>query len=93
MATPNIYKVYVDTTDDDVAVWTMEATCPASAIKKVLSRVSFGKSAKMESFEISAELEVRNMTYAEYKSRRTPRAPDAGGGNEADELQPPAQVA
>ena len=71
MATANIYKVYVDTTDDDVAVWTMEATSPASAIKKVLSRVSFGKSAKMENFEISAELEVRNMTYAEYKSRRT----------------------
>ena len=68
MASANIYKVYVDTTDDDVAVWTMEATCPAMAIKKVLNRVSYGKSAKMENFEISAELVARDTTYAQYKT-------------------------
>lgn len=73
----NIYKVYVDTTDDDVAVWTMEATCPAMAIKKVLNRVSYGKSSKMENFEISAELEVRNMTYAQYKAAQPALALDA----------------
>jgi hypothetical protein len=66
----NIYKVYVDTTEGDVAVWTQEATCPASAIKRVLSRVSYGKSAKIKNFEVSAELVARNTTYAQYKASK-----------------------
>lgn len=73
----NIYKVYIDTTDDDVAVWTMEAPNPASAIKKVMSRVSYGKSAKMENFEVSAELVARNTTYAQYKAAQPALALDA----------------
>ncbi|MBE7535409.1 MAG: hypothetical protein HS124_06735 [Anaerolineales bacterium] len=73
----NIYKVYIDDpAAGDVAVWTMEAASPASAISKVMRRVSYGKNDRVESFEVSAELEVRNMTYAEYKSRRTMLALD-----------------
>ena len=82
----NIYKVYIDdTTAGDVAVWTMEAASPASAISKVMRRVSYGKSARVEAFEVSAELEVRDMTYAEYKSRRTMLAPDTASPVSAGE--------
>lgn len=82
----NIYKVYIDDpAAGDVAVWTMEAANPASAISKVMRRVSYGKSGRVESFEVSAELEVRDMTYAEYKSRRTMLAPDTATPTEAGE--------
>jgi hypothetical protein len=78
MATTNIYKVYIDDpAAGDVEVWTMEAANPASAISKVMRRVSYGKSARVESFEVSAELEVRDMTYAEYKAAQQGRAVDA----------------
>jgi hypothetical protein len=82
----NIYKVYIDDpAAGNVAVWTMEAANPVSAISKVIRRVSYGKSAKVELFEVSAELEVRNMTYAEYKSRRTMLTPDTATPAEAGE--------
>ena len=81
----NIYKVYIDDpVACDVAVWTMEAANTASAISKVMRRVSYGKSGKVEAFEVSAELEVRNMTYAEYKSRRTKGAADVGESAASD---------
>jgi len=81
----NIYKVYIDDpAAGNVAVWTMEAANPASAISKVMRRVSYGKSARVESFEVSAELEVRDMTYAEYKAAQPLRAVDGGDAGDLE---------
>jgi hypothetical protein len=69
MTTTNIYKVYVDVPSTfEVEVWTVEAKNPASAISTIMQCVSYGDSAQAESFSVSAELEARNMTYAEYEA-------------------------
>lgn len=83
----NIYKVYIDDpAAGDVAVWTMEAENPASAISKVMRRVSYGKSPRVRSFEVSAELEIRDTTYAEYKAAQQGRALDGANVTNADAM-------
>ena len=68
MANPNIYQVLVDT-GKDYANWVQEAPNPSSAIKKVLSKVNYGKSPNWTHFDVGATLLVKNMTYAEYRAK------------------------
>ena len=76
----NIYKVIVDA-EKDYETWMQEAPNPSSAIRRVLGKVKYGKSAKWQKFDIAAELVAENTTYTQYKAARQGTQPTKENDN------------